>query len=261
MGSTSNFVNRIVNENVTEGSRDFWLLADDDLVKVSDATHYVLGAAYETDGYIFDVETYRKDLNNLAEFSLRFQRDDINLDELFFLGNGYAEGIEFLLQKKRGDYTGWVSYTLARVRNTFPGINNGFEFSALHDQRHEFKMVHSYEMDQWRFATTFVYASGKPFTEPAGQYSIELLDGRSNSYISVGAKNASRLPAYHRLDLSAHYLYEWGDFQMDIGLSIFNAYGRRNVWYREYDFSQKPPIISEVTYLGFTPNLSVDIKF
>jgi len=176
-GKHYQFVNRIVNENVTEGSRDFWLLADDDLVKVSNAEHFVLGAAYETDGYIFDVEAYRKNLYNLAEFSLRFQRNDIDLDELFFLGSGYGEGIECLLQKKRGTYTGWVTYTLARVRNNFPGLNNGFEFSALHDQRHEFKTVHSYEWENYRFAATFVFASGKPFTEPSGQYSIELLDG------------------------------------------------------------------------------------
>lgn len=260
-GKHYQFVNRIVNENVTEGSRDFWLLADDDLVKVSNAEHFILGASYETDDFLFDVEAYRKNLSNLAEFSLRFQRNDIDRDRLFFLGNGFAEGIEFLVQKKRGAYTGWVSYTLARVRNTFPGINNGFEFSALHDQRHEFKTVHSYEINEWRLAATFVFASGKPFTEPAGQYSIELLDGRSNNYISVGAKNASRLPAYHRLDLSAHYLYKLGPYDVDFGLSIFNFYDRRNVWYREYDFSQKPPIISEITYLGFTPNVSVDIKF
>ncbi len=260
-GKHFQFVNRIVNENVTEGSRDFWLLADDDLVKVSSAEHFVFGAAYETDGYVFDVEAYRKELSNLAEFSLRFQREDIDLDQLFFLGNGFAEGVEFLLQKKRGAYTGWVTYTLARVRSNFPDLNNGFEFSALHDQRHEFKMVHSYEYENWRLAATFVYASGKPFTEPAGQYSIELLDGRTNNYISVGAKNASRLPAYHRLDLSAHYLHKVGKFDMDFGLSIFNLYNRRNIWYREYDFTEKPPLISEIRYLGMTPNLSVDIKF
>ena len=260
-GKHYQFVNRIVNENVTEGSRDFWLLADDDLVKVSNAQHYVLGAAYETDGFIFDIEAYRKDFSNLAEFSLRFQRNDIDLNQLFFLGNGYAEGIEFLLQKKRGAYTGWISYTLAKVRHHFPELNNGFEFSALHDQRHEFKMVHSYERDNWRFAATFVYASGKPFTEPAGQYSIELLDGRTNSYISVGAKNGSRLPAYHRLDLSAHYLYNLGSYDVDFGFSVFNLYNRRNVWYREYNFTEKPPVISEIRYLGMTPNLSVDIKF
>lgn len=260
-GKHYQFVNRIVNENVTEGSRDFWLLADDDLVKVSNAEHFVLGAAYETDDYIFDVEAYRKDLSNLAEFSLRFQRDDIDLDRLFFLGNGYAQGVEILFQKKRGIYTGWVSYTYARVRNTFPGLNNGFEFAALHDQRHEFKTVHSYEYENWRFAATFVYASGKPFTEPAGQYSIQLLDGQTNNYISVGAKNGSRLPAYHRLDVSAHYLHKAGKYEMDFGISVFNLYNRKNIWYREYDFTEKPPVISEIRYLGMTPNLSVEIRF
>ena len=260
-GKHYQFVNRIVNENVTEGSRDFWLLADDDLVKVSSADHFILGAAYETDGYIFDVEAYRKNLDNLAEFSLRFQRNDIDLNRLFFLGSGYAEGIEFLLQKKRGKYTGWATYTLARVRNNFSDLNNGFEFSALHDQRHEFKTVHSYEWENYRFAATFVFASGKPFTEPSGQYSVELLDGETNNYISVGAKNGSRLPPYHRLDLSAHYLVKAGRFDIDIGLSVFNFYNRRNVWYREYDFTEKPPIISEVRYLGMTPNISADIRF
>ena len=260
-GKHYQFVNRIVNENVTEGSRDFWLLADDDLVNVSSSEHFVLGAAFENEEYIFDVEAYRKDLDNLAEFSLRFQRNDIDLDRLFFSGSGYAEGIEFLLQKKRGLYSGWVTYTLARVRNTFPGLNNDFEFSALHDQRHEFKMVHSYEYENYRLAATFVYASGKPFTEPAGQYSIELLDGRSNSYVSVGAKNGSRLPPYHRLDLSLHYLHKVDKYEMDFGFSVFNLYNRRNIWYREYDFTEKPPIISEIRYLGMTPNVSVDIKF
>lgn len=260
-GKHFQFVNRIVNENVTEGSRDFWLLADDDLVEVSNAEHFIIGGAYETNGYVFDVEAYRKNLSNLAEFSLRFQRNDIDLNQLFFLGNGYAEGIEFLLQKKRGAYTGWATYTLARVRNTFPGINNGFEFSALHDQRHEFKTVHSYEYENWRLAATFVFATGKPFSEPAGQYSIELLDGQTNNYVSVGAKNASRLPAYHRLDLSAHYVEKIGQYEMDFGLSIFNFYDRNNTWYREYDFTEKPPVITAVRYLGMTPNVTAQIKF
>ena len=260
-GKHYQFVNRIINENITEGSRDFWLLADDDLVKVSDAEHFVIGAGYETEELIFDVEAYRKNLNNLAEFSLRFQRNDIDLNELFFLGTGFAEGIEFLLQKKKGAYTGWMTYTLARVRNNFPALNNGFDFSALHDQRHEFKTVHSFEWENYRLAATFVYASGKPFTEPAGQYSIELLDGRTFNYISVGAKNASRLPAYHRLDISMHYVTKVDRFDLDFGFSVFNLYNRRNVWYREYDFTETPPVISEVEYLGVTPNLSVEMKF
>lgn len=255
------FVNRIINENVTEGSRDFWLLADDDLVKVSNADHFIIGASYETDDYILDVEAYRKDFNNLAEFSLRFQRNDIDLDQLFFTGTGVAQGTEILLQKKRGDYTGWVAYTLARVRNTFPELNNGFSFAALHDVRHEFKTVHSYEIDNWRLSGTFVYASGRPFTEPAGQFSIDLLDGSSATFVNVGPRNGSRLPAYARLDLSAHLLHKAGPFEFDFGLSVFNLLNRTNVWFQQFNFTETPPVITEINYLGLTPNLSVEVRF
>ena len=255
------FINRIINENVTEGSRDFWLLADDDLVPVSSADHFIIGASYETDDFIIDVEAYRKDFNDLAEFSLRFQRDDIDLDELFFTGDGFAEGTEILVQKKRGDYTGWVAYTLARVRNTFPELNNGFEFAALHDVRHEFKTVHSYEIDNWRLSATFVYASRRPFTEPAGQFSIDLLDGQSANFINVGPRNGSRLPAYARLDVSAHLLHKAGPFEYDFGLSIFNLLNRTNIWFQQFNFTETPPVITEVNFLGLTPNLSVEVRF
>ena len=85
------FVNRIVNENISEGSREFWLLADNESVKISSAIHYVLGASYETNGYLFDVEGYYKDLSDISEFSLRFRRGlEIRADELFFTGDGIA---------------------------------------------------------------------------------------------------------------------------------------------------------------------------
>ena len=261
-GQHYQFVNRIINENITEGSRDFWLLADGEQVNVSKAVHYVIGASYETGDWLFDVEAYYKNLSNLSEFSLRFRRSsEINAEELFFTGDGIARGIEFLIQKKHGDYTGWASYTLGSVRHTFPGLNEGLEFAALHDQLHEFKMVHSYELGDWNFSSTFIYGSGKPFSEPAGQYTIELLDGREFSYIGVGPKNGSRLPAYARLDLSAHYGFDVGNGKGDLGISFFNFLNRQNIWYKEYDFSQNPVLISNITYLGFTPNLSFSINF
>ena len=105
-----------------------------------------------------------------------------------------------LTPKKAGNYTGWTSYTLGSVRNTFEGINNGEEFPALHDQLHELKMVHTYEYENYRLGATFIYGSGKPYSEPAGNYAVELLDGKSLNFIGVGDKNGSRLPAYKRVD-------------------------------------------------------------
>jgi len=132
-GKHYQFVNRVINENISEGSREFWLLADGDLVEVSSAEHFVLGMSYEVNSWLFDIEGYYKDLQGLSEFSLRFRRGiEIEANELFFTGNGIAKGIEFLIQKKQGKYTGWASYTLGSIRNTFDAFNEGDEFPALH---------------------------------------------------------------------------------------------------------------------------------
>ncbi|MDH4057591.1 MAG: TonB-dependent receptor [Cyclobacteriaceae bacterium] len=263
VGEYFQFVNQITNENITEGSRDFWMLADRDLVDVSSSTHFIGGASYETNNWLFDVEGYRKDLQGLSEFSLRFRRGpEIDVEQLFFNGSGVAKGIDFLLQKKQGDYTGWMAYTYGQVLYNFPELNDGNSFYALHDQRHEFKMVHSYQIYQWNFSATFVYGSGKPYSEPEGKYTVSLLDGKDANFISIGAKNGSRLPEYHRLDISVHHFVPLGKkLKGDFGLSIFNVYNRKNIWYLEYDFSQEPVLVTEVIYLGMTPNLSFSVKF
>ena len=261
-GRYHQFVNRVVNENVTEGSRDFWLLADGDLVDVTSSEHYVAGASYETDEYLVDVEVYRKDMDGLSEFSLRFQRARRSgPQDLFFQGAGVAKGIELLVQKKAGMLTGWASYTLASVEHTFPELNNGDAFPALHDQRHEFKAVSSLSLGRWNLSGTWVFGSGKPYTAPQSEYAIELLDGRQQSYIHVSDKNSLRLPPYHRLDLATHYRFSLGTWSGDLGFSVFNAYNRTNVWYREFELTETPVLVTDVTYLGVTPNLSVRFEF
>ncbi len=256
------FVNRIINETVTEGSREFWLLADGDLVDVSSAIHYVLGASYETNGWLFDVEAYWKELRGLTEFSLRFREgEDFEADDLFFKGNGVAQGIEFLIQKKAGQYSGWISYTLGQVVHNFPGLNEGESFYALHDQRHELKLVNSYDIGEWSVAANFIYGSGRPFSEPEGFYTIEQLNGDPLQFVSVGKKNGTRISPYHRLDISVHRRFDIGKVKADLGLSLFNLYNRTNIWYYKYDFEQTPFLRTDVNYLGFTPNISFNVSF
>lgn len=256
------FVNRVINETITEGSRDFWILADGDLVDVSSAVHYVAGMSYESNGWLFDIEGYWKELKGLSEFSLLYRTNEsYNPEELFFKGHGTAQGVEFLIQKKAGQFSGWLSYTLGQVVHTFPELNEGKAFYALHDQRHEIKLVSSYDIGDWSIAANFVFGSGKPFSEPEGFYTIEQLNGDDLQFVSVGAKNGSRLPAYHRLDLSAHHRFPIGKAKADIGVSLFNVYGRKNVWYYKYDFDQTPYLRTEVDYLGFTPNISLNVSF
>ncbi len=261
-GKHYQFTNQIVNQNISEGSREFWLLADEELIDVSSATHFIAGAAYQHQGWLVDVEAYYKDLQGLTEFSLQFDRGiNESVEELFRTGAGSVKGMELLVQKSLGVYSGWISYTLSDIRNQFADLNDGFEFRPLHYQRHEFKMVHTYEVEGWNLALNFIYGSGNPFSEPTNRYKIELLDGRTLEYVGLGARNASFNPAYIRLDVSATYGFQIEKANAQLGLSLFNLLGRRNIWYTEYDFGQSPPLINQVTYLGFTPNLLFSINF
>ncbi len=258
-GRYNQFVKRVENEDVLEGSRDFWILAGDQL-DPSSAEHRIVGAAYETDTYLFDIEAYDKVLDGVSQFSTRArQAPGQALLDLFFSGTGNARGVEILAQKKRGRLTGWVAYTLSSVEYDLIGLNENNPFPASHDQQHELKTVASYQWGPWTFSGTWVYGSGKPYTTPEAQYPIELLDGRTLSYIHVGEKNGQRLPAYHRLDVSGTRRFDTERLFYEVNLSLFNAYGRSNVWYRQFDLSELPLLVTDVTTLGFTPSIGVRV--
>ncbi|WP_375587357.1 TonB-dependent receptor domain-containing protein [Flagellimonas aurea] len=261
-GKYHQFVNRVVREDVTQGSRDFWILADGETNPISSAEHRIFGISFETDGWLLDGEFFEKDMRGLSEFSLRFQSalGTGSNDQYFFEGTGIARGVEFLVQKKLGTYTGWLGYTLSEVVHSFADISDA-PFYALHDQRHEFKWVNMLKMGNWDLGATWVYGSGKPYTAPDGEYTITLLDGSTYEYVSVGDKNGLRLPAYHRLDVSATYTFKLGGGMGSTGLSLFNLYNRKNIWYKEFEVVEDDLIETNVNYIGFTPSIFFNVKF
>ena len=261
-GKYYQFVNRIVREDVTQGSRDFWLLANKENSPISFSQHLILGTSYEVDDWLFDVEFFEKEMTGLTEFSLRFQSalgTDPN-DQLFFEGTGISRGVDFLIQKKVGKYTGWLGYTLSEVVHTFPDLSNS-PFYSLNDQRHEFKIVNVLKAGRWDLGATWVYGSGKPYTAPNGLYTITLLDGTETEYVSIGEKNGLRIDPYHRLDLSATYNFNLGSGKGEMGLSIFNLYNKTNTWYNEFEVVDNQVTETNVNYIGFTPSLFFNVSF
>lgn len=261
IGRYHQFTNRIINENISEGSRDFWVLSNpSNQIPVGRADHVILGFSYENKAYVFDVEAYRKNLTGLVEFSQRIRRTSDD-PYTFLIGDGITEGLEVLLQKKRGRLNGWVGYTLSKAENIFADIDGGDPFSAAQDQRHELKTVANFGIGKgWNLAGTFVFASGKPYTAPVSQYSITLLDNNSFSYIHVGEKNAYRLPAYQRLDLSLSKEVKRTTIHWMYGVSIFNVYNHENVSYYKYDFTATPVQVTKVTGLGTTPTIFLQLN-
>jgi hypothetical protein len=258
------FVNRIVREDISAGSRDIWLLSDNEGIPVSGAMHLLAGASYETPDYLFDVEAYYKKLNHLSEYTLRFAPSFIEqtaYQEFFYNGEGYSRGVDLLAQKKYGKLTGWVGYTLAETRYHFPVYGEGY-FPANQDVTHEFKTVLTYKPHKnFTLSATWIYATGKPFTEPIGGYTLNIPNGGNMNFIVVDKKNNARYPDYHRLDLLGKYdMVFIKGVKSSLSLSLFNVYDHANVWYKEYRYDDAGVTETSVNLLGFTPNITLSIQ-
>jgi ferric enterobactin receptor len=264
-GIYNQFAKQVEREDISNGSRNFWVLANDSYLPVTTSRHYILGFSYELDDYLFDVEGYVKDIDNDSRYTLRFAPQigrGLLAQETFFNGTGKVRGIDFLVQKKFGDYTGWVGYTLAKSEKTILQFSPD-PFPSNFDVRHEFKSVNIYKLGRWDLGATWIYATGKPYTSIVGGYTVKLLDGSEKDFTDPSTTNGNRLPAAHRMDVSATYNFGHGS----IGLSLYNLYGRTNVWYKKYQTvtdattNQKYLSITDVNYLGFTPNITFTYKF
>jgi ferric enterobactin receptor len=263
-GQYYQFAKHVVREDILKGSRDFWVLADKNKLPVASSNQFIVGASWENDDYLIDVEVYYKQMKGLTEYTLRFQpvraSPTIDYQEFFYQGTGYSRGVDILLQKKFGKYNGWAGYTFGLVKNNFPVYDNN-DFFANNDVRHEFKMVHTYKWKRLDFSLVWFYLTGKPYTAPDGGYELTLVDGATQNYMTVSEKNAHRLPGYQRLDAAITLNYgRSGKTNGTIGLSFFNLLNHKNIWYKDYQILSNTIYETDVNYLGFTPNLSFSIK-
>jgi hypothetical protein len=259
------FVNRIVREDISAGSRDIWLLSDKEGIPVSNAIHFIAGGSYETKDFLFDVEAYYKKLNNLSEYTLRFAQsfiDNTEYRQFFYNGKGYSRGIDLLLQKKYGKLTGWIGYTLGESRYQFPVYGEGY-FPANQDVTNEFKIVGTLKpIRDLTFTASWIFATGKPYTEPIGAYTLDLPNGGNMNFIVADLKNNARYPDYHRLDLLVKYDLSFiKGIKSSLSLSLFNVYDHVNVWYREYAYDTAAGVTeTNINLLGFTPNVTLSFQ-
>lgn len=148
------------------------------------------------------IEVYYKEMKNMVEYKEGAQPEDNvkdNPDNSFTFGKGWSYGAEFFLKKAYGKFNGWIGYTLAWTNRQFEEINNGLEFPAKYDRRHDVSVVLTYDLSKkWTFSTIWVFASGNTGTLPVSFYFIE--GQLVNEY---GERNSYRFNPYHRLDLSA----------------------------------------------------------
>jgi hypothetical protein len=185
---------------------------------------------FKNNTYETSVELYYKQLNNQVDFQngVLDNFDNTKIESNVMLGSGIAYGAEFFLKKKVGNTIGWISYTLSKTLRKFEGINNNKYYPAKYDRVHDFSFTLNHKLnDRWALSAVFVYATGNALTLPAGRYIIQ--GNVANHYTDV---NSFRMPAYHRLDVSANYkLKSRKRFESWLNFSIYNVYNRSNPYF------------------------------
>ncbi len=185
--------------------------------------------------YSLEIEGFYKKIQNRLDYI-----DGANLiandavERILLEGEARAYGTEVLLRKNKGRLTGWLSYTLSRAEQRTPGrteteigINNGQWYLSNYDKTHDLSLTTSYELSKkWTFNANLIYQTGLATTFPNGQYQYE---GINIPVYEV--RNSSRLPAYHRLDLSATLTPQKNKkFQSSWNFGIYNVYNRKNAY-------------------------------
>lgn len=274
------FINQSYTKNVLDGSRDFWILANGKDVPVQKATHYLLGINHRKGPYTINVNYFQKNFTGLMEYA--FQNGSMITEfkdphQVFAVGQGNSEGMELLIKRNFGRFESWVSYTLSKVRYQFPQINGGQSYYADFDQRHEINWIGIYSVGDFEFSATWIYGSGKPYTPLSGLQSkppmgspMNRKEGPHIDQFTVQEKNSARLPAYHRMDISASYKLNLGNTKSRISLNIFNLYNHHNVLDKKIQVIQpgntgrmQRPIttLNNITLMGTTVNMALEVSF
>jgi len=193
------------------------------------------------------LEVYYKNMTNQIDY--RNGADlQINpaVESLLVFGRGWSYGAELLVRRRAGRLSGWVAYTLSRTREQFPLINGGAPFPARQDRTHDITTVAVYDLNErWNLSAVWVYYTGNAVTFPGGNYWI---DNRLVPYYTE--RNGYRMPAYHRLDLSATWKISE---RSSLNFSVYNVYDRMNAWAIFFRQNRTDPTKTEAVQITLFP--------
>lgn len=230
--------------------------------EISDQVSMGYYRTFHDDLFEFSTEVYYKNLQNQMDYkdgANLIGNENVEADLLF--GKGRAYGWETFIKKKRGKFTGWLSYTLSKTERQINGINFNNYYPASQDQPSHLSLVGLYTASKkWTFSAAFVYSTGTPVTYPNGKFGVD--DAPVYAY---GERNSQRLPAYNRLDLGATlYTKKTSRFESSWNFSIYNIYGVSNPYtivFQVDPTNQNKTQVQQTTLFKMIPSVTYNFKF
>ena len=227
---TNQYVHRVSNSGSTLPN-DVWVPSTRN-VKPESAIQGSAGyfRNFNNNMYETSLELYYRKMDNIIEYDNGYTPEiGRQLERDFVYGEGESFGAEMYIKKRKGNLTGWVSYTLSKTTRFFDDLRTSV-FPSPYDRRHDLSIVGSYRLNErWSVSSTFVYGTGQPTTIPKRRFITE-----GTVHNVYGKRNNYRLEDYHRLDISATLRaknYKQKDFKSEWVFSIYNVYNHKNPFF------------------------------
>ncbi len=237
-------------------------------------SHQIAGGGSYTLSGLFDisVEGYYKWMHNLLEYreGASFMTSSTGWEDKVCMGDGWAYGVEFLLQRTVGELNGWIGYTWSKTMRQFDRegqtLNDGNPFPAKYDRRHDISLMLSYKPnDRWDAGITWVYSTGNVMSLAMQEY----YDPEVGTIGYVESRNNLRLPAYHRMDVGVNFHKQMKRGHRTISVSVYNVYNHKNPFlvYESNGYSfqhgntRYGSALVQLSIFPFMPSISYDFKF
>lgn len=243
------------------------------------ADHFSIALDNSHGGLDWSFEVFYKRMQNLTDyrsgssFIFSFENNWEDLIEVDGEGEGY--GAELLIKKSKGNWNGWIGYSLAWHRRKFEAFNQGSWYPFTYDRRHELELNCSYsfgKLNSNQLAFSWIFQSGIALTTPVAYY----LNSEDELVPLYTEKNNSRTPDYHRLDVSysTSRVNKKGNLKT-WNFGVYNFYNRQNPFFISFKSSPilenpadfRSPVVGQNnfteqgTFLPILPYISYELNF
>jgi hypothetical protein len=253
----------LISNTTTTSPTDLWIPSSlNTMPEIADQVSFGWFKNFKENTYEMNIETYYKTMQNQIDYrnGANLQANETIEGELLY-GVGRAYGLEFILKKKTGKLTGWISYTLSRSERKISEINNGEWYAAKQDRTHDLSVVGIYDINpKLSISALFVYYTGNAVTFPSGKYSVN-----GETQFIYTERNGYRMPAYHRMDIGLTWLRKNTEkFESSWNFSVYNLYGRENAYSISFRQNEDDPNKTEAVQTSlfrWVPSITYNFKF
>ena len=235
--------------------------------------HFIIGLEkWFESGFTGSAEAYYKPYSNVLTNNPN-NNPAIENDE-FISGKGTAWGIEILLKKTKGDFTGWLGYTYSNTERRFDFNGDGKVrktgnelseiYMPLYSKPHSFNLVTSYQLNKTNvLSMSWTLASGQPYTPVVGKvfYGAENINDPYGGFKDIkGEKNSSRYPMYIRGDISWIHNINWFGIDGKFKAQVINITNHFNVLTYIWNHNQSPSQVKAASMFPILPSIGLEFE-